>query len=139
MLFQRWSRFHVRLAVLLAAAFTMVGLLAVPASASSGGGCAGGYGYSFGGMWGCISASGSTLLPDGYIRWNSIPPGCGVSVELETSGGRTVAVGDYGCGGYHYGPLRVNEPSGTSWKSCIYVFSAYGTSVACSPLEYLSY
>jgi len=111
---------------------------AVPAYASSGGGCAGG-GYGYGTIYGCISASGSTVLPDGYINWAYIPPNCSVAVELVNSSGYVVARGNYGCGAYHYGPLSVQEPSGTTWYSEIWVFSSNGNAVAESPAEHLSY
>jgi hypothetical protein len=138
---RRWkfSRWISRLLMVLYVVPIVATVSIMPASASSGGGCAGGYGYEFGGAWGCISASGSDVLPDGYVVWNGIPPGCSVALELVNSSGNVVARGNYGCGAYHYGPLRVHEPSGTTWHSYLYVYSNYGTSLADSPAQYLSY
>jgi hypothetical protein len=111
---------------------------AMPAYASSGGGCAGG-GYGFGPMSACISASGGNVLPDGYITWENIPPNCSVALELVNPSGYVVARGNYACGAHHYGPLSVSEPSGTTWYSEMWVFSNNGNGVAESPAQHLSY
>src|SRR5215475_5291426 len=68
-----------------AAAMILVALGGVggtPAWASSGGGCNDTY-TGFGEVSACISASGSSVLPDGYVTWDTIPPNCSVALFLQ--------------------------------------------------------
>ena len=134
----RFGHLLPRSLVIMISVSALAAVFALPSSASSGGGCQGG-GYGVGSMYGCISASGSTVLPDGYINWENSPPNCSVALELLNSSGNVVARANYGCGAHHYGPMHVYEPSGTTWYSEIWVFDKYGAGVAESPAEHLSY
>jgi hypothetical protein len=111
---------------------------ATPAVASTGGGCQDTY-SGFGEVSGCISASGSHVLPDGYVDWTTIPPNCSIGLFLQNASHVNVARANYPCGQDHYGPFSVAEPSGTTWYSVMIVYSGLGNVEADSRPEHLSY
>lgn len=108
------------------------------ALASSGGSCADTY-SGFGEISACISASGSSVLPDGYVSWDTVPPNCSVAVFLQNGNHQNIYRGNYSCGQHHYGPFSAKEPSGTDWYSVVIVYSGSGNAEADSPVEHLSY
>jgi hypothetical protein len=114
------------------------GVGGAPAWASSGGSCADTY-TGFGEISACISASGHSVLPDGYVTWDSIPPNCSIGLFLQNGSHQNISRGNYPCGQHHYGPISTTKPSGTTWYSVIIVYSSSGNSEAESPAEYLSY
>jgi hypothetical protein len=123
------------------AALATAGLAAAPAaSASTGGGCGPGTYVQFGDLTACISANHETVLPDGYVDWNTIPPGA-CSVELQLLDVAEIVQADYSypCGWHHYGPLGYQGRTATYWSSRLLVHTSWGTAEADSPLEYLSY
>jgi hypothetical protein len=126
-------------AALVAAMTAGLGLMnTVPAAASSGGGCEDTY-AGFGEVSACISVSGSSVLPDGYVTWDTIPPNCSIGLFLQNANHQNVSRGNYSCGQHHYGPLSLREPSGTTWYSVMIVYSGWGDVDADSPPEHLSY
>lgn len=124
---------------LVAVLVTCLSMTAIsPAAASSGGGCQDTY-SGFGEVSACISASGGSVLPDGYVSWDTIPPNCSIGLFLQNASHQNVARGNYPCGQHHYGPMTFTEPSGTTWYSVMIVYSGWGNAEADSPPEHLSY
>ena len=123
------------------AAFAGTSLAAAPAaSASSGGGCAYQPTYaSFATINACISAKNDTILPDGYVEWNSIPPGCRVFLALVDWGLNAITSYTYPCGWHHYGPLGWSPDNGYYYFSFLAVDTGQGNASSYSQAEYFSY
>ena len=137
----RLSRLRNLVAGVGATAMVLVALGGVggtPAWASSGGGCQDTY-AGFGEVSACISASGGSVLPDGYVTWDTIPPNCSIGLFLQNGSHQNIYRGNYPCGQHHYGPFSASEPSGTTWYSVMIVYSGWGNAEADSPAQYLSY
>jgi hypothetical protein len=124
----------------LIAAFAVASFTLAPAaSASSGGGCFYPSYGSFAAVSACISASNETLLPDGYVTWNTNPPLCSVLLQLVDIAGNVVASNSYPCGWRHYGPLGFQGNNGTNYYSTLTVYSGFGKVESVSPDIYLGY